>query len=541
MKTFVQMSLMHDQWTRTDRLQCKLLMLVCLLIFPTAALPTTVDAFVTEVKSPTIFQVGALDVALRAQTKCQVEKLTAFDGFFKGWTGHLFDPSRDLSATSRSTMKTVPCSTLDIRIGSRVHVEGGVKGVNPTFVATWIIVYAIQNNPKLEGGAILEEEPQLHHTAEDWTGTIWADGYPMTLVPQTKLLGAPENARLGYLYAWKNPVIRAEQLGAEPNSTPFSSILLHANTYVTYRAMRTADGTITAKQLRLWPNKVGAGETKYLSKFAVMIRDPDYRNHVPGVLKFRHTRNIDILPDQLVQEWVSRLGNELIPQYQQNLPQTNATKIRFRFYVVRPYGSALNNLLNYIDGGYRRSYDNMVVAMPNGMIIIPDTTLSALRNKAQLAALLSYAIAAILQKQSYIAKSVFKSAYPSDLYTVGLLTNKQKLRLGILAMFNSGYDIREAPFAWADALGVPIQNPMTPAADSKRSSKGWASWYVKYSLYWYAAYAFNYIGQYYKDVDYSKLKRGEAEYAAFLQELRQADPEAFAKQRPASNQAAKSR
>ena len=49
---------------------------------------------------------------------------------------------------------------------------------------------------------------------------------------------------------------------------------------------------------------------------------------------------------------------------------------------------------------------------------------------------------------------------------------------------------------------------------------------------WYAAYAFNYISQYYKDVDYSKLKRGEAEYQQFLQELRKADPEAFATAQP---------
>ena len=33
---------------------------------------------------------------------------------------------------------------------------------------------------------------------------------------------------------------------------------------------------------------------------------------------------------------------------------------------------------------------------------------------------------------------------------------------------------------------------------------------------------------YYKDVDYSKLKRGEAEYQQFLNELRKADPGAFA-------------
>ena len=44
---------------------------------------------------------------------------------------------------------------------------------------------------------------------------------------------------------------------------------------------------------------------------------------------------------------------------------------------------------------------------------------------------------------------------------------------------------------------------------------------------WYATYAFNAIDQLYPNVDYSKLKRGEAEYGQFLQELRKADPEAF--------------
>ena len=45
---------------------------------------------------------------------------------------------------------------------------------------------------------------------------------------------------------------------------------------------------------------------------------------------------------------------------------------------------------------------------------------------------------------------------------------------------------------------------------------------------WYVAHAFNSISQYYKDVDDSKLKRGRREYQQFLQELRNADPEAFA-------------
>ena len=37
-------------------------------------------------------------------------------------------------------------------------------------------------------------------------------------------------------------------------------------------------------------------------------------------------------------------------------------------------------------------------------------------------------------------------------------------------------------------------------------------------------YAFNYVSQYYADVDYSKWKRGEVEYQDILKELYKADP-----------------
>ena len=79
-------------------------------------------------------------------------------------------------------------------------------------------------------------------------------------------------------------------------------------------------------------------------------------------------------------------------------------------------------------------------------------------------------------------------------------------------MFLAGYDIREAPFAWAVAQGKAVANPVI---NSKHPDK---------EIPWYAAYAFNYISQHYKAVDYSKLKRGRAEYQQFLHELYEADP-----------------
>ena len=97
--------------------------------------------------------------------------------------------------------------------------------------------------------------------------------------------------------------------------------------------------------------------------------------------------------------------------------------------------------------------------------------------------------------------------------------NEQSIRIGIRQMYLAGYDIREAPYAWAVAQGKPVSNPVI---DSKEPDK---------EIPWYAAYAFDYISKYYRDVDYSKLKRGEREYQQFLQELRKADPEAFAPQK----------
>jgi hypothetical protein len=158
--------------------------------------------------------------------------------------------------------------------------------------------------------------------------------------------------------------------------------------------------------------------------------------------------------------------------------------------------------------------------MPDGMVMISGALLARLENDGQLSALLSYAITSIIQKQAYYAWSILSSRTAAPLEYISYPQEEQQLRIGIRQMYLAGYDIREAPYAWAVAQGKPVNNPVV---NSKHPDK---------EIPWYAAYAFNYISQYYKDVDYSKLKRGEAEYQQFLQELRKADPEAFATAQP---------
>ena len=138
-----------------------------------------------------------------------------------------------------------------------------------------------------------------------------------------------------------------------------------------------------------------------------------------------------------------------------------------------------------------------------------------MHNRAQLAMLLSAAIVAVIQKQDFNNAPPYFHFGPYMFANVNYIWQiKQEIRLGIRQMYLAGYDIREAPYAWANSPSDLDRNPTV-------ALRGLPD---QFSIFWYAAYAFNYISQYYADVDYSKLKRGEKEYQQFLQELYKADP-----------------
>ena len=154
-----------------------------------------------------------------------------------------------------------------------------------------------------------------------------------------------------------------------------------------------------------------------------------------------------------------------------------------------------------------------------------------MNNEAEVAALLSYSLAAkdqdlitrlfrvqrfkgIRWSFSYKA-SGRKNADRTEEFIWDL--NAQIIRIGIRKMYLAGFDVRYAPLAWAVEQGKPIKGSLI-VPDNRH-------------MPWYATYAFNDISQFYSNVDYSKLKRGEKEYAQFLDELRRADPAAFAQRK----------
>ena len=503
-----------------------------------AARAETIDGFVTKVDTPATFDLGTLHVVMDAQTQCETEILRT-NVQLKNPAYHILFAHHYIALQSRpivTSIQQAPCDGMPLKIGSRVNIIGDTKHPNGSFFAIQVVAYTVNMHRKIlragkrynwEGGALLEENPQISPSGRGWTGTLWLDGYPMQITPSTKLLTAPSGTQMGY-----QPfgLFSAPRMGAiihaEPPFPAFFVSMLQANTWATYRGVNDGNGTILLYRMRLWPNQIDTRYREYLAKFTPAIESPNYRNHTFGTIKFPHTHTgnvLKILPSQDVQDFVSKIGKSLIPQYQKVLPDSDPTKIHFRFYVVHPVGTTLNNEMGKIDNLsflQRPSWDEAVVSLPCGLILIPESTLARIDNEAQLAVMLSDAIATVLQKQSYITmRADLCSFWDTDCdedvqVTVDFVISRsaQAMRLGPRQMYLAGYDIREAPYAWALAQGKTVQNPII---NSKHPDQ---------EIPWYAAYAFNYISQCYPDVDYSKLKSGEQEYKAFQQELYKADP-----------------
>jgi hypothetical protein len=515
------------------------------------AIAETQSGFITRIASPTDFYLSAQHVVIDGKTQCATETLDAYIGSNSSPV-----PFFSMGLESRSRKPTL-CANMPLAIGGRVQIAGDAAGPDGSFLATQVTLCNIRiqqgfvpdsMNREGEGGALLEEPPQLSRTETGWAGTMWLNGYPMALTPGTELLTAPSGSKLSYRPPGSHahfPLAVASHWDADmPNGPvpPFTASLFQANTWAVYQGGAPLNGQVPLESVRLWSNEVNEDEKNYLAGLTPVVRDSDDAARVPGDVGFQgegNPKSVEILADENAQKFVTTLGSSLIPEYQRALPELDKTKVPFRFYVVRGERQARVDEMTTVDGigaWSQKRLDAGAVAFPNGVILVPDYMLAKIGNEAQLAAILSDLITTVLQKQGYIGRdertdmgpwsdfanfansgSGNSTLYdPSDFFP--LLRNEQTLRIGIRQMYLAGYDIREAPTAWAAAAGEPTN----PFIKTKRRPV---------LIPWYTSYSFDYINRFYSDVDYGKLKLGEKEYAQFLDELRKADPAAFEQQK----------
>ncbi len=479
----------------------------------------TVDGFVTQIDSTGAFDSGELRVQLTAETRCSIATVSSIsEWYYSVWSGRLSYSPWFFSSNDRVMKSTImPCNVAHMAIGSQVHVIGTFQSKHRV-LADHAIIYTESIDRKLESSAVIGEQPELQHNADGWKGSLWLDGYPMTVTPQTKLLAAPANARLHYSWSKTTGILETKPTRKHGSSQIlFHESLSRPNACVQYVGTSDVDGKILANQLAFWPNHIGKKEHKYASWFVASIVPPNYQKRMTGGIYFKKIFKpgnvINIVPDQEAQKWVSKIGRSMVPQFQRSMSDSDPDKIRFQFYITGQFKYQKDLVRLTHAGESKHIADNNIIALPDGIILVPATTLAHLQNSAQLAALMSAAVAAVLQKQAYlyIFLNVQVAINASNKATT-FMQEQQALRIGIRQMYLAGYDIREAPYAWAVAQGKSVENPII---NSKHPDQ---------EIPWYAAYAFNYISHYYQDVDYSKLKRGEKEYQQFLQELYKADP-----------------
>ena len=514
----------------------------------------TVDGFVTQMTG-SVLQIGTVSVRLDDKTQC-----TKYDEDYAAWT---YD--------RKTRQVSLPCMALSLDIGSYVHVRGTPKDDGTVAAATveirdpWRVaethesaskflrikpmlrlISSLSGGPlrgKLAGGSFLEEPLEIVHTENGPSASVWISGFPLEVTKTTtlSLFTRDINRDSMVRIATNNPGYVSWQIFPRlPSRVPLifpAAKQLMPDIFLAYKGTQQADGHMVAKSLQI-SHGVGLKPTMDSEDGSTpQIIEPDYDAHSSGSIHYKYGDAIQIIADISIQEYVRRVGNAITPNYQRAIGREESQHSNLRFYVVKPFDNFARNGFIQIDGKIRdvstsevrkgirspfvlpddHTRIDGIVEMPNGMILIPDTYLAKVRNKAELAFALSIAVQSIVQQQENIAVgagSVYgETAMPPA--GISYMETMLALRLSVRQMYLAGYDIREAPFAWAIAQGIPVGNPVIDSKDPDEE------------IPWYAAYAFNYISQYYKNVDYSKLKRGEAEYAGFLGELRKADPAAF--------------
>jgi hypothetical protein len=298
------------------------------------------------------------------------------------------------------------------------------------FFAEKLMVELREDDKKIHGSAYLQEEPtDVTKITPSEASDLKLDGYWLKVDNTTKL-------------AW-NLAKAGEGL-----TTPGQNAAL-AGYHVKYVGTRRSDGRIEAEELELGP-PAPADDYKMPHHLEV-VRAKDAQTGIE-VLEFRQGNKVQgrmkLLAERSVQEYVSHLGDSLIPAGAKGTRRP----IEFRFFVVED--PEIN-----------------AASLPDGTLLINTGLLGALENESQLAFVLSHEMAHVLQvhyrreveetrasRVGLTIAGVVAGAFIGNtgvfMAQIGIASvvnghqrdlENQADRLGLQNVIEHGYDPREAP------------------------------------------------------------------------------------------------
>jgi hypothetical protein len=439
------------------------------LSLPVHAKDVTIHGFVTEVKSPTSFEIDDYKVTRDNTISLNV---TGADV-----TPAIFQPR-------------------DIRVGTELEVKGDYDEQSGELKAKSVKVF-LEEGHLIKRMALLEKIPMLTKMGSGWKGEILADGERIDVQPTTSV-----TLKLNRTEAKKSSG------HAAPEAPPLATLNeIDLDTFVHYEGTRGPDRAIDAVKVEFQHSELEPGEAKMWKRLEPEVKSPDYSRFVPGTLKMHgcvyEWCEHEIVPSKEAQDYVTKLGESLIPAHEKELREDDPLKISFQFYLVKA-----------------KSFN--AVSYPNGLVLVHSGVFDVLQNEAQLAFVLAHEISHTVEKhawqaQHYHRKELMALRAGGALvpYGGGLITSmaasgiqnayfrsleNQADRVALQWMLAAGYDLREAPASWkavSVAKGDGPVNPFYSSHDNKTMRR---------------SYLMAELRNNYSDVDFSKLKKDSDQF-----------------------------
>lgn len=267
----------------------------------------------------------------------------------------ILDDRLEVTSASRVVAQEVagdhPMKAEEIAVGMLVEVEGQWLDKHK-FFAEKITVDLREDEKKVHGTAFLQEVPaDADKIAAGGAGEIKVDGYFVEVSPSTKRDWDQQKAAAG---------------------TPNGQL---SACHIKYSGKQRKDGKVEAEQLELGPPAPPDGYK--MPHDLEVARGLDSQTGI-DILEFRQGKKVHgklkLLAEKSVQEYVSQLGDSLIPAGAQG----TSRPIEFRFFVIE-------------DPSINAS------SLPDGTLLINTGLLGALDSEAQLAFVLSHEMAHVLQ------------------------------------------------------------------------------------------------------------------------------------------------
>jgi hypothetical protein len=314
-------------------------------------------------------------------------------------------------------------------LGQTLDADGKFEKSTHTLTAAHINLLA-PSTASLHGTAIIDLLPPAVANQPPSDRVVRADGFLLRITEKTKLNFA-------------KPL------------TALSDI--STNQWIEYSGVQQLDGTVVLSYAGIGPNRFdntdhAIGKRTEYDPSAV----PDDA-HQSGISKAFIGTDFKRVPphhDEDMQTRVERIGQSLIPAYQRALPDSDPTKIHFRFQVI--------DTTKWRDA----------ITLPSGVIVVPFQVVDRLQNDSQLATVLADNIAEAIEKDDRRSVTVGRRVLAADVAGdvagifipfAGIATSmagsgaaehaqtlhlQQSGRVSLCFLHDAGYDIAQAPLAW---------------------------------------------------------------------------------------------